>query len=429
MRLRRVAWRGASLLAAGLLGLAPAAAAAAASAASAGRVEGVVPDVPTGAHVHSPAAAAHAAALDYGGGAVLHSNRTHLVFWEPAGSGLTFEPGYETLMERFLAQVATDSHKTTNVYALSGQYSDNEGPAAYASTYGGSAVVTDPLPANQCTEPAGTGPGWTVCLTDAQLQQELDHIVAVERLPNTATDVYFLVLPNGLGTCTDSTSSECALGGSQNGFCGYHSQTVNGVLYAVIPYNAVAGHCQSGNPRPNSSAADPAISTVSHEHNETVTDPITYESWTDPTGEEEADLCITEFGPAIGGSGSTAWNESIDGGHYFLQELWSNASGACEPRAQPDRAAFNAPGRVVAGQQVKLTARASDPEGRIIAYNWWFGTGGTSHRRATAPVFHHPGRYRIVMRATDSWDNWTYAVAYIRVIPAAAREPRRASRR
>ncbi len=32
--------------------------------------------------------------LPYNGGPVLHSNRTHPIFWEPAGSGLTFDPGY-----------------------------------------------------------------------------------------------------------------------------------------------------------------------------------------------------------------------------------------------------------------------------------------------------------------------------------------------
>ena len=54
-----------------------------------------------------------------------------------------------------------------------------------------------------------------------------------------------------------------------------------GLLYAVIPYNAVPGHCQSDNPRPNSSTADPALSTLSHEHIETVTDPDG-DAWTDP---------------------------------------------------------------------------------------------------------------------------------------------------
>ena len=71
----------------------------------------------------------------------------------------------------------------------------------------------------------------------------------------------------------------------------------------MIPYNAVTGHCQSGNPRPNASTADPAISTISHEHNESVTDPLG-NAWVDSSGDEIADLCITSYGPALGGTGA-----------------------------------------------------------------------------------------------------------------------------
>src|SRR5205807_6872617 len=137
----------------------------------------------------------------------------------------------------------------------------------------------------------------------------------VDHLPRTATDLYFLVTPDRFGDCIDQDSQSCALGGSGSGYCGYHSQTQTlNLLYAVIPYNAVSGHCQSSNPRPNRSAADPAISTISHEHNETVTDPQA-DGWTDGDGNEDGDLCITNFGPAIGGAGPTVWNEVIHGGH------------------------------------------------------------------------------------------------------------------
>ena len=51
-----------------------------------------------------------------------------MIFWAPAGSGLAFDPGYESLIETFLIDVAADSHRTTNVYGLSGQYTDGGGP-------------------------------------------------------------------------------------------------------------------------------------------------------------------------------------------------------------------------------------------------------------------------------------------------------------
>lgn len=385
---------------------------AVAGGASAHGVGGLIPDVVGATHpVHGPMA--HASALDYGGGPVLHSNRTHIVFW--AAPGLSYDNGYEQLVERFLTQVATDSHHASNVYGLSGQYRDSRGPAAYDSTYQGAVVDTNPLPPNQCAEPPLTGPGWTVCLTDAQLQQQLQDVVNADHLPNGQNDIYFLVLPNGLGTCIDSTSSACALGGGSTGYCGYHSQTGTGLLYAVIPYNAVPGHCQSDKPRPNGNPADPALSTLSHEHNETVTDPETYSAWVDPSGQEDGDLCITDFGPPIGGSGLATYNESIAGGHYFLQEEWSNEDGGCAPRDETDPVWFAAPGHLSAARAVSITGHASDSDGRIVAWAWHFGDGTSAHARVTSHTYRHAGVYRILLRVADSAGNWSTYQHTVRV--------------
>jgi hypothetical protein len=395
-------------------------------AAQAHRIAGVVPDLPTGATPSGPVFhALRASRLRYGGGPVLHTNRTHLVFWAPSGSGLGFPAGYEALMARFLADVAADSHRAGSVYGLSGQYRDHTGPAAYASTYGGEVTATDPLPANGCAEPPLTGPPWSRCVTDAQLEQELRHVVSADGLPRTFTDIYFLVLPDGLGSCTDSSSSTCALGGSATGYCGYHSETDDGLLYAVIPYNDVSGHCQSDNPEPNASPADPALSTLSHEHSEVITDPDTYSSWIDPSGEENGDLCITSFGPAVGGSGNRAWNEVIHGGHWYLQEEWSNEDDSCQPRDEADRLTWRIAGHPSAGKPVTFTARAGDPDGAITGYNWTFGDGGVSRRRATSHAYTRAGDYRVTVRAVDSAANWTTQSRTIRVAPAAAHEPRR----
>ena len=388
--------------------------AAVAAAAQTKFIGGLVRDVPTGWRPHVSTMAMPATDLPYNGGRVINFNRTHPIFWEPGGSGLTFDPGYESLIETFLSDVAADSHKTTNVYSLSGQYTDSAGPAAYDSTYGGAVLDNDPLPPNGCTEPPVTGPGWTVCLTDAQLETEIEHTVAVDHLPTTKHDVYFMITPNGFGSCTDAGSSSCALGGSQSGYCGYHSETPNGIVYAVIPYNAVAGHCQSNNPRPNSSTADPTISTVSHEHNEMDTDPGG-NAWINPQGDEEADLCLTTFGPSLSGPGKTAWNESIHGAHFFLQEEWSNADSSCEPRAKPDSVSFDLaqmPGRA---RSFSFTGRGADPDGRIVSFEWIFPNGRSAFGRRVSHTFKIPGSYRVMLRATDSWGNWAFAGRTIRV--------------
>ena len=159
----------------------------------------------------------------------MHSNRTHLIFWQPSGSALGYDPGYQTQFEQFLARVAADSRQPTNVYSLTGQYTDANGPAVYDSTYGGAVLAIDPLPANGCSEPPLTGPGWSVCLEDSQLESEIQHVVLTDHLPTTSRDVYFLVMPNGMGTCETTGPENCALGGGADGsFCGYHSSTPDG---------------------------------------------------------------------------------------------------------------------------------------------------------------------------------------------------------
>jgi PKD domain-containing protein len=376
----------------------------------------VLPDITSHTVVARRATDARTANLPYGGGPVLHANHTHLIFWEPSGSGLTFDPGYEPLIETFLANVAAASHETGNVYALTGQYTDAHGPAAYNSRYGGAVVATDPLPPGQCVEPPATGPGWTVCLTDDQLQGEIEHVIRLNHLPTGPDDVYFLLTPNGFGSCTDASSSSCALGGNATGYCGYHAVTNDGlVLYAVIPYNAVPPHCTSDNPRPNGSTADPALSSISHEHSEMVTDP-SGDAWIDSGGNEDGDLCIDSFGMPIGGSGSTAWNQQIHGGHYFLQEEWSNASGRCEARAKPDSVFFTAalvPPRV---SSISFSAHAHDPQGSIVTYRWFFGDGRRGSGRIATHRYVHLGHYRVILRTTDSWGNWALYASTITVV-------------
>ena len=380
---------------------------------------GIVPD---GARrAAGPRAHIAAGALPYQGGPVMHSNRTVLIFWEPSGSGLSFDPGYMALIERFLGDVAAASHATTNVYSLSGQYHDDSGPAAYASSYGGAVLDTAPLPANGCVEPPVTGPAWAYCLSDSQYESEIIRVIHADRLPIGPGVIYFMVTPDGLGSCEDSGPQNCALGGSASGsYCGYHSSTPDGeVLYALIPYNAVSGHCQSDNPRPNSSTADPTISTLSHEHNETVTDPLG-NGWIDTQGHENGDLCITAYGGDLGGTGATVFNEQINGSPYYLQEEYSDMDAGCRPRARPDTAGIRE--RTVA-RGIRFTGRGSAPGARIASYDWFFSDGRTAHGATVVHRFGRAGRYLVGLRVVDSNGNYGYATSRVsvRVLRRAAR--------
>jgi hypothetical protein len=396
-----------------------------------------VPDLPSAFAGPLPpfgAPLAHVAdTLPYRGGPVLHSNVAHLIFWQPSGSGLTFDAGYMQQIETFMTNVAADDHMTTNVYGISGQYSDSQGPAAYDTTYGGAIVDTDPLPTKGCNMPLAppldTGPGWSDCVTDSQIEAEVAHIVSVNSLPTGSTDIYFLLTPSGLGSCYDNGPDQCSDGGAgpdpnnpYNSYCGYHSATPAGVLYAVIPYNAVAGHCQSNNPRPNGTTADPVISTISHEHSETITDPLG-DAWVDPSGNEVGDLCAQSYGAPLGGSvtSGTAWNEVINGAHYWLQEEWSDESGtttntACQPTAPPDSIRPAIPGRVYGDRKVSLKVTAHAPFGSIVGYEWDFGDGATAKKSKVTHVFRKAGTFTVVALSIDAFDNYAVRGRVVRVL-------------
>jgi hypothetical protein len=170
----------------------------------------------------------------------------------------------------------------------------------------------------------------------------------------------------------------------------------------------------SDNPRPNASTADPAISTISHEHNEVVTDPLD-DAWIAPSLQEDGDLCASSFGPSLGGSGIGAWNQVIHGHHYYLQEEWSNEDGSCQPRDESDRISLSANPVASGARRVKFTGHGRDPDGSITAYNWFFGDHRTAHHRVTTHTFKHAGTYRVILRTTDRSGNWAFYARRIRV--------------
>ena len=49
-----------------------------------------------------------------------------------------------------------------------------------------------------------------------------------------------------------------------------------------------------------------------------------------------------------------------------------------------------------------------DPHGSISSYLWFFGDGHHGHSASVTHRYHRAGRYRVVLRATDSWRNWSF---------------------
>jgi hypothetical protein len=263
--------------------------------------------------------------LVYHGGPVMRTNTTYAIYWAPAGFG--YQSGYESSLDRFLGNVAADSGKLSNVYAISTQYSDSSGPIAYRSAFAGSFHDSSPYPAGGCDD----SPYASVCLTDAQIQAELQAFTSANHLPVNGTTVYFLFTPLDVGSCFDSTSTGC----SYRQYCAYHGNAGT-LIYANMPYadqNKANGACDI-EPHPNGNQADATINVTSHEHIEAVTDPYGT-GWYDAGGYEIADLCAWNFGSQLGSTQSGAYNQTIANGLYELQQEWSNSAGGCGLNALP----------------------------------------------------------------------------------------------
>jgi hypothetical protein len=259
---------------------------------------------------------------------VMRTNTTYAIYWGP--SGHPFDPSYESDINQYLADVAAASGSQTNVFSVATQYYDSTGFIAYQSTFGGSDVDTDPFPANGCddTYNSTTDP---VCLTDQQLRSEIQKVVTAKSWPDGPSSLFFILTPDGVGSCFDSSSPADGGQCTTNAYCAYHSgfTGTNGqpVLYANEPFDKTIDQCAIG-PSPNGDDADATINTMSHEQNEAITDPRG-NAWLDAEGEEIADKCAWNFGTALGGSGATEWNQVINGHHYALQLDYSNDGSSC----------------------------------------------------------------------------------------------------
>jgi hypothetical protein len=272
----------------------------------------------------------------------MRTNTPYAIFWIP--SGYSVSAGYQSLIDGFFQNVAAASGDANNTYSVTAQYGETSGPIAYQSSFGGFVLDTDPFPANGCTDGS-----LSVCLTDAQLQAEIDKEVTANGWQAGLSHQFFLFTPAPVGSCTDSSSSTCAY----SYYCAYHSSFASGlgngtVLYANMPYAAQPanpGACDQGE-RPNGDDADPEINLISHEHAESITDPLG-NAWYDDAGFEIGDKCAWMFGQPLGSTGgsgtNTDYNEQIGTGKYYLQEEWSNQTvdasslepGSCVQRDMP----------------------------------------------------------------------------------------------
>lgn len=291
------------------------------------------------------------------------------IYWEPSGGQYKFPAGYEDIINGYITDVAAASGSSDNVYSVDTEYSQDMNGTKTAVTYNisaGTPIVDDGgLPASGCHVDSG----YTACITDAQLRTELTAVTSSQKLPTDLSHFYPVFLPPGVEAMdADGTTSASV-------FCGYHRAFGSGTdqtVYGDQPFPPSGDACDAGQAPNGNLNADGMVSTLSHELNEAITDPLSQIAWNDKAGHEIGDMCAQTYGPPLGSTdesnpGSTEYNQVINGGKYYTQTEFSNhafaaygvGKGCAQSEAMAEGAATN-PG---SAQSPTSTSAASAPGG------------------------------------------------------------------
>lgn len=298
--------------------------------------------------------------LIWHGGAVMGTSQTGPlvitpIFWNPPSNPMA--ASYKSLITQYLSDVAAASGSTTNVFSVLTQYTGSDGQVQYQVQLGNPINDTNPLPTNGCKLSSkdtkgiyADGSGYNACLDDAQVQAQVNAVIAQQKLPTNLSHIYEMYLPKGAEACilpgvttnTQKGQQACTINNQPSAaFCAYHSQATNGSTeYANLPFPIYLsstgftcgtnvnfpGVIESPNGNPD---GDTVINPTSHETSELITNPdnngVTASGWFDAAGFEIGDECNFIFGPPQGQPGQL-FNQVINGHHYLTQEEFSNSS-------------------------------------------------------------------------------------------------------
>ncbi len=293
--------------------------------------------------------------VTYHGGSIMAGGVTiHTIFWDGGsnpfpGPPAAGRPGYEGTIERFFTDVRAASTGTSgaagacttaaqancNAFTVLPQFAEGTSPGgitsgAYSISYNvGTDVTIDhhayPDKSIQCQSPNNA----PVCVTDGQVQQEIDSIAPASQ--RGLHNLWFVFLPPGVDECIDA--GVCGT----NAFGAYHSEfdrSSNGLTIYAVGIDPVieVGPIFSGQDPQGNPDAEATADAAGHETVEAMTDPQGV-GWMDPNGFEVADKC--EFGPQLGtilgnsGPDTSEYNQQINGHAWLMQDMWSNDDSAC----------------------------------------------------------------------------------------------------
>lgn len=250
---------------------------------------------------------------------------TYAIFWLPAsgklqnGAATTLPAHYQLVLKNMLTDypghgIANNSTQYFQTIGSATKYIQVAGHLAKAI------IDTDEYPASGCSDPATPGN----CITDAQLQAEIAHVLSVNGLTGGITKMYFMYTSSGEGSCFTSTGGSCAY----TQYCAYHGFFGTGpTIYANMPFGNLSVCQVSGTPSPNGDPPADAVASIStHELTEAITDPQ-LNAWFTSGGAEIGDLCNFNYGSLTWDTGMA--NQSWNAHFYVLQQEYDNHTAAC----------------------------------------------------------------------------------------------------
>jgi hypothetical protein len=388
--------------------------------------------------------------LCWWGGPVVTAHTVHLIFWEgPSGHKFPFE--YIEKVEAYFSDVAFASQASgeanSSVYSVDTQYAGSNGPVTFKASFGSPADVfvdkTTPLPAKGTLPTQCKDATFSTCITDEDLHKEVEVAELAMGWKSSLEDIYFVLTPPNVGSCFEPGSSEsgdvCAL--VEGGYCAYHSDfgaTGEQTLYANIPDVGNVEGCDAGEHPNGAGGVDATLDTASHEHNETITDPLGSQAgeknaWLDVIGQEIGDKCLppetfNSYGEGFEGSAGEFSNQLIAGGRYWLQREWSNTAfngeGGCVARML--NTAFTPSSESRARTPVTFDGSASGELGDPAVYwVWSFGDlmqTGTPEAKVSH-IYAQPGLYLVTLTAFDEHGNSNTHSTFVEVGAAPPSPP------
>jgi fimbrial isopeptide formation D2 family protein len=275
--------------------------------------------------------------VNTGGGPIMPTTNTYLIFWLPSGfhySEAGGDTAYENQMIKYFQDVGgSQILNTTTQYCSGGTCPDGN------SAYKAMTVDTTAFPHQSPTDATGSQ---TNPLVQSDLNTEVSNVITNKGWPLGLSTMYFVFLPNGVADCnhlTADASKRCNY--TNPGYCAYHTYgwqngsdtDANDYVWADIadlrsPTTTIPIGCNDSNVTGNESA-DTTLSAVEHEQMEAITDPK-LNAWQDSTGGsgENGDKCNQNMG--VANSDSTVANNYLGAGaadKFRIQREWSNAAG------------------------------------------------------------------------------------------------------